>query len=145
MGPNVASVDAAKGEEGPLDVERQLGVRHEIAPLIVRQEGLAPLGRPLHGVAEASRRPGDQRELGIAAVPGPEISAHIARHHAHRALRDAEGAGHAGSRPSETARASMDRVAANGRVPDADRRARLHRHAGDAMHPRLEPHHVGGT
>ena len=39
----------------------------------------------------------------------------------------------------------MDGVAAARRVPDADRRARLHRHAGDPLHPRVEPHHVRGA
>ena len=143
VGADVAGVGAAKREEGAVGVERELGLHREIAALIVGEECLAPLARPLHGPAEAPRRPGDQRELRIAAIAGPEVSAHLARHHAHRALRDAERAGHAGLCPSEAARAGVNGVAAARGVPDADRRARLHRHAGDALHPRVEPHHVG--
>ena len=96
----------------PSAVERQLGVHREVAALVVGQERLPPLARPLHGPAEAPRRPGDQRELRIAAVARPEVSAHFARHHAHRALRDAERAGHAGLGPSQAPRAGMDGVAA---------------------------------
>ena len=145
VGADVAGVGAAKREEGALGVEGQLGVRREIAAPVVGQERLAPLARPLHGAAEAPRGPGDQRELGIAAVARAEIPADLARHHADRALRHAEGAGHAGPRPAEAPGARMDGVAAARRIPDADRRARLHRHAGDPLHPRIEPHHVGGA
>ena len=143
MGAEVTRVDAAKGEEVAVGVERELGVHREIAAVVVGEERLAPFACPLHGTLEAPRRPGDQRELGIAAVAGPEISADVARRHAHGALRNAEGPRHPGLGAAETARARMDGVAAARRVPDADRRARLHRHAGDSLHPRVEPHHVG--
>jgi hypothetical protein len=145
VGADVAGVGAPKREEGAVGVERQLGVHREVAALVVGEERLAPLARPLHGPAEAPRRPGDQRELRIAAIAGPEVSPHVARHHAHRALRDAEGAGHAGLCPSQAPRAGMNGVAATRGIPDADRRARLHRHARDTLHPRIEPHHVGRT
>ncbi len=144
MSADVAGVGAAKGEEAALGVERQLGVRYEIAALIIGQEGLPPFARPLHGAAETPRRPGDQHELRVAAIAGAEVSADLARHHAHRALRDAEGAGHAGPRPPQAAGAGMNGVAATRRVPRGDRRARLHRHAGDALHPRVQAHHVSG-
>ena len=145
MGADVAGVGAAKGEEGAVGVQRQLGVHGEVAALVVGEERLAPLGRPLHGPAEAPRRPRDQRELRIAAIAGAEVAAHVARRHAHRALGHAERAGHAGLRPAEAARAGVHGVAAALGVPHPDRRARLHRHAGDALHPRVQPHHVGGA
>jgi hypothetical protein len=143
VGAEVAGVGAAKREEGAVRVERQLGVHREVAALVVGEESLAPLARPLHGPADTPRRPGDQRELRVAAIAGPEVPPDVAGHHTHGALRNAEGAGNPGLRPSQAARAGMNGVAAARGIPDADRRARLHRHAGDTLHPRVEPHHVG--
>ena len=145
VGADVAGVGAAKPQECPVGVERQLGAHREVAPPVVGHERLAPLARPLHRAPESPRGPGDQHELGVAAVAGAEVSADLARRDADRALGNAERAGHAGLRPPEPARAGVDGVAAARRVPHADRRARLHRHAGHPLHPRLEPHDVGGA
>src|SRR4029450_10902035 len=97
---------------GAVGVERQLGVHRKVAALVVAEESLAPLTRPLHGPAEAPRRPGDEGELRMAAIAGPEVSPPLARHHPHRALRNSEGAGHAGLCPSKAARAGMNGIAA---------------------------------
>src|SRR5262249_58939739 len=118
--------------------------RDEIAAVIIGEERFSPLARPLDGPAEPPRRPRDQRELRIAAVARPEVPTHVARDHPHRALRDAERAGHAGPGPAQAAGAGIYMVAAMFGVPGPDRRPGLHRHAGDPMDPRLEPHDVGG-
>ena len=145
VGADVARVGAAEGEEIALAVEGQLGPGREVAPPVVGHERLAPLGRPLHRASDSPRRPRDQRELGIAAVAGPEVTADVARHHAHRALGDTERAGHRGLRAAETARTGVYSVTAGRGVPDADRRARFHRHARDPVHPSVQSHHVRGA
>ena len=69
MSADVARVDAAKRQEGAGGVECQLGVRHEIAAVIVGQERLPPLARPLHGPTDA---PEDSRlEIGALRRDGP--------------------------------------------------------------------------
>ena len=47
--------------------------------------------------------------------------------------------------PHDAAGAGVERVASGRRVVDADRGARLHRHAGDAIDPGVEPRDVGGA
>ena len=66
---------------------------------------LAALARPLHRPAEAPRRPGDQRELGIEGVPRAEVAAHVLGHHAHRRLRNSQHLREIGLVPHHAARA----------------------------------------
>src|SRR2546422_867892 len=95
--------------------------------------------------AQALRRPGDQRELGVGGVPGSVVAADLARDDTDRALRHAERRGEIALDAHRAAGARVERVAAARLVPDAQGGARLHRHAGDAVDPRLEPHHVRGA
>src|SRR5262249_40917249 len=81
VGADVARVGGAEADKGPVRVERELGVGGEVAAVIVGQEGLAPLGGPLHRPPRPPRRPGDERELRIAAVARPEVATHVAPHH----------------------------------------------------------------
>jgi len=53
VGADVAGVNAAIREEGAVGIQRQLGVRCQVAPLVVGQERLPPVGRPLDEIAEA--------------------------------------------------------------------------------------------
>jgi len=145
VGADVARVRAAEREEVALAVERELGARREVAPAVVGHERLSALRRPLHRAADPPRGPGDQRELGIAAVARAEIAPDVARRHPHGALRHAERAGHGGLRPAEAAGTGVHGVAAGRGIPDPDRGARLHRHTGDPVHPRVQPHHVRGA
>ena len=99
VGSDVAGVGPAHGEEVALGVERQLHLRHQVATLVVGEQHLAPVAGPLHGAAQASGGPRDQRVLRIAAVPGAVVAADVARHDANRRLRHAEHAGHVAPDP----------------------------------------------
>ena len=145
VGADVARVDAPEGEEPAVAVERELRVRHEVAGVVIGEERLASLARPLHGPAQALRRPRDQRELGIERVARTVVAADLPRHHAHRALRHAERRREVALDAHRAAGARVERVAAARLIEDGDRGTRLHRHARDPLHPRLEPHHVGGA
>src|SRR5262249_60223758 len=80
--------------------------------------------------------------LHAARGAGADVAADVAAPPAAAAPRPA-GRGRARRlRPAEPTRAGVDGVAAARSVPDADRRARLHRHAGDPVDPRLEAHDV---
>ena len=130
----VDDVGAAHRQERALRIEREFGIGRQVARLIVAQECLAALAGPFHRAADAPRRPGDQRELRIGCAARAEIAADIVHHHAHVVVRDAEHHGHVVPRAHRAAGAGVQRVASGRGVVFADRRARLHRHAGDALH-----------
>ena len=144
IGAAVDDIGAAHREERALRIEREFGIGRQVARLVVAQECLAALAGPLHRAADASRRPGDQGELRIGCAAGAEIAADVVHHHAHVIVRDAEDHGHVVTRTHRAAGAGMQRVVSGRRVVLADRRAWLHRHAGDALHRGAQTHHVRG-
>ena len=144
VGADVAGVDAAQREEAAVGVERQLGVGDEVAGLVVGQHRLAPVARPLHRAAETPSRPRHQRLFRIAAVAGAVVAADVARDDADGGGRHPEGAGDVALDAPRAARARVDRVAAARRVVVSEHRPRLHRHAGDPVHARLEADDVRG-
>ena len=145
MGADVARVHAAQGEEGPVGVQRQLHLRQEIARLEVGEEGLATLARPLHRATHAPGGPRHQRELRIARVARAVVAPDVPRDHAQRARRDAERLADIVFDPLHAAGAGVEGVVVPRAIVDAQRGARLHRDAGDAVHLRLEPNDVGGA
>ncbi len=145
VGAGIADVGAAHGEEIALGVERELGSDREIARLVVAQERLVPLARPFHRHLQPPRRPGDERELRIDHAAGAEIAADLAHDDAHLVRRHRENGGEIVLEPPHAAAAGIKRDAARLGVEFGDRGARLHRHAGDALDPGVELHHMRGA
>src|SRR5436309_2742380 len=65
----------AKPEELAVRVERQLRRRDVVAAVLVGDEPLAAIRRPLHRTAEPLRDPEHQHVLGVRAALHPEASA----------------------------------------------------------------------
>ena len=141
IGADIAEIGAAQAEEFSVCVERELGDHRQVAAMEIADETFGAVAVPLHRAPDAPRRPGQQGVFGKEAVARAEISAHVAAHRAallfghvqHRG-QDLPLAHHA------AAGASMDGVQSGRAVVIADRRARLHGHAGDALDPGLQAH-----
>ncbi len=131
-------------KKAAVGVERELRLDHLVAALIVAEERFRPLAGPFDRPADPFRRPGHQREFRIEGIAGAEIAADVARHHPHRRRRNAEHARQLVLLPHHPAAAGVERVAAALLVIGADGGAGIERHAGDALHPGLQGHHVGG-
>ncbi len=142
MGAEIAEVRAAHGQEFALVVERELRFDDEIARLIVAQERLVALDDPFHRAAEFARRPGDSCEFGIDHAAGAEIAADVLHQDAHLVRCNAKHRGEIGLEPDGAAVSGVNRETSRRGVEFGQRGARLHRHAGDALHPGLEPRHM---
>ena len=119
-------------------IERELRLHGEVAALVIAEERFRALARPLHRPRQLACRPAHQRKFRIERVAGAEIAADVARDHAHRGLRHAEDGRELALLPHHVAASGMQHVAASASVVDADRCARLHWHAGDALHLGVE-------
>ena len=143
VGADIAEIGAAQAEEFPVGVEREFGAHSQVAAMEIADETFGAVAVPLHRASNAPRRPGQQRVFGKEAVAGAEVSAHVAAHraallfgHVQHCGQDLPLAHHA------AAGAGMDGVQSGRAVVIADRRARLHGHAGDALNPGFQPHDV---
>jgi hypothetical protein len=137
---------AAHRQEFAAAVERQLGIRDQVAALKIGGEALLALGDPFDRAVQIPRGPGEQRRLRIDRVTRPEIAADIVGDDAQPVGRPAEDHVDPGLGPHRAgSRAGIERdVIARG-VICGDGRAGLHRDAGDALAPGLEPRHVRGA
>ena len=142
MRADIADERSPQREKSSSAVKRKLCADEEIAPLVVAEKGFLTFARPLDRTANASRRPGDEGELGIERIAGAEIAADVAGHHPNAIGRDAENTRELVLLPDDAAAAGVERGAAARRVIAADGGARLERHAGDALDPGVEFHHM---
>ena len=142
MGADIAEIVAAQREKAAVGVERELGRDGEIAAHIVGDECLGAFAGPFDRPSDAARRPDHQREFRKEAVAGAEIAADLAGDDADIVERHAENRRDFLLLPHDAAGAGIQRVASACRIVDADGGARLHRHAGDAIDPGVEPRHV---
>ncbi len=143
VGADIRRVGAAHGEEPSIRVQGQLGLEREIASLIVGEERLVTLAGPFDRPPEPPRRPGDQREFGKEAAARSIVAADVVHHHPHALGRHVEHPGEIVLLAHRRAAAGVERGAAARGIIGGDRRPRLHRHAGHALHQRCELHHVG--
>ena len=146
IGADVERDRHAQRQEFPVRVQRQLGGRDVVAAVLVGDEALAPIGRPLDRPPEALGRPQHQHRLGIHAALHAEASADLAGDHVQIAVRHLEHL--VGEQRSQTVRrldTGVQRVAARATVPLADRSARLHRRRRHTRHDEVEAGHVGGA
>ena len=140
----VDDVGAAHRQKRSLRIQREFSVRRQVACLIVAQKRLTALAGPFHRAADPACRPGDQREFRIGRAARAEVAADVVHHHAHIVVCDAEHHRHVVARPHRAAGPGAQRIATGRGIVFADRRAWLHRHAGDALHRGAEPYHLRG-
>ena len=144
MPAEIAQIRAANGEEISVLVERQLGFDRQVAALIVAEERLAALAGPFDRPTDPARRPGEQRIFGVEEVARAEIAAHVLAHAAHLLRRHAEHLSEVEPQLGDAAAAAGVKGVLPARLVVFGRRgARLHRDAGDALHPGVEPHDMG--
>ena len=140
----IAEIGGPQCNEVALRIERELGLDIEIAGLVVAEKRLLPLAGPFDWTAEPARRPGDEGEFRVGGVPRAEIAADIAGDDPHLVLWQTEHRRYILPGPSDAAASGVERDPAARRIELRERGARLHRHAGDALHPGREPGDVDG-
>ena len=117
----------AHAQKPPVGVERELGVGDVVPRVLVGEDRLAPLARPLDGPAKLARRPQHQLVLGILPALGAEGAADVAGDDADPVLGDLEDA--AGQGVADAVRVldvGVESVAVLDRIVDAERAPRLH-------------------
>ena len=127
VGADVGQRRHAQRQELAVGIQRQLGVGHVVARVLVGGNRLAPLAPPLHGAAELARGPQDEAMLGILPALGAEGAADVAHDHADGVLRHLEDVG--GQRVAHAVgilHVGVERVAPLAGIPRAERAARLH-------------------
>ena len=144
IGADVQVDRHAERQELPVRVEPELGGGDVVASVLVGDEALAPIGRPLDRPSETSGGPQHQHDLGIDAALHPEASTDFAGDHAQTAVGNLEHLiGEQGPEAVRRLDARVQRVAPGAPVPLADRPARLHRRRGHARHHEVETDDVG--
>ena len=139
VGADVRRRPHAQAEELAVRVERELGLADPVARMLVGENRLAPLARPLHRPAELLRRPQDEAVLHVGPALRAEAAADVAGDDADRGLGDAEDVDREHvAHPVRVLEVGIERVAILARVVIAERPARfdeLRVHAGDDVAP----------
>ncbi len=139
IGADIGDVLDAHAEDPAVGIERHLAMGDMVAAVHVGEECLLPVGTPFDRPAEALRGPRDQHRFRIELAAQAEAAADIGRDDAHLLFRHLEGdIGHAVLHPDDALRRRVERVFFLLRVPFADRDARLHRAADDAVVDEIE-------
>ncbi len=140
IGAEVCDQRNAQPEELALRIHRKFGAREVIAPLIIRNETLRAIGLPAYRPLELLGRPHHEHLLGIDERLHAEAAADVRRRDdAQFFLRDLQH--HLGERIAHemrALRAGVEHGPSGGRVPIADRVARLHRVRHDAIVDHLQ-------
>ena len=146
VGADVERDRDAQRQELALRVERQLGGRDVVAPVLVGHEPFAPIGGPLDRAAEPLGRPQHERVLRIGAAAHPEASPDLTGDHAQMALGDPEDLiGEELAQPVRRLDSGVERVTPGAPIPLADRGARLERRRGHSRDDELEARDVRGA
>ena len=119
---DIADIGGAHGDEAMLLVERQFDLGHQIAALIIAEEGFRARRGEFHRPADFSRRPQHQAELDKDAVARAEIAADVVGQHAHSF--PAERRGWSTARSSAAPRRRSRHRACSGRSRHRNGRAR---------------------
>ena len=127
VGADVADGVHAQRKEPAAGVQRQLGLAHAVAAVLVGQQRFAAVAGPLDRAAELLRQPQHEPVLGVGPALAAERAAHVARHHADAVLGDAEDfPGQHLADAVGVLRVALQRVAVLARVVAAQRAARFH-------------------
>ena len=143
IGADVEVDRHAQRQELAVAIEGQLGGGDVVAAVLVGDEPLAPVRRPLHRPPQPARRPQHQDHLGIDPAAHAEAAADLAGDHAHVALRHLERIGQQRARAVRPLDAGVQRVAPAAPVVLADGGARLHRGGGHAGDDEVDARDVG--
>ena len=141
---DIAEVFGAQREKAAGGIEREFGRDGEIAAHIVADKRLVAFARPFNWTPDTARAPGDEREFGEKRVACAEIAADLAGDDAHGFHGHVKDRRELAFLAHNAARAGVKCVASGRSVIDADSGARLHRYAGDAVDPCVEPCDMGG-
>ena len=131
-------------EEATVGLERELRMRQVIASLIVGNKALRAARDPAHGTAQPAGGPGDDPLFRIELALVTETAAHVGRHHAQRALGNAELLGHLTANVMRRLRRAVKRKLLALRIDGADDRARLDRRPDQAVVDEIDRDHVRG-
>ena len=131
-------------QETPIAVERKLGARQVIAPLIVGDEAFAPCRDPFDRPVQTPRRPGDDRLLGIMLALVAEAAADIGCDQANAAFGHAELLGDIAADVMRHLRRAIERELVARCIRDGQHRSRLDRAADQAVIDEVEPRDVRG-
>ena len=146
IGPEIGQRGDTHGEELAVRVEGELRLGEVVARLVVGEEDLAAVGRPLDGTAKPGGEPQNQRLLVIERALGAKATAHIGCYHTQLVLgklQDESG----DQQPVHMRRLArcIEGVVAGGAVMLADGGARLHRVGDQPIVDELEARHVMGA
>jgi hypothetical protein len=146
MPTEIAQVRATNGKEISILIQSELRLDCEVPALIVAEKCLAPIARPFHRSASPARGPGEERVFRIKEVPRTEIAAHVPANAPDLLGWHTQDLGEVEPQLGDaTAATGVKRVIPGRRIVFGRRGARLHRDAGDALHPRVEPNDMGGA
>ena len=137
VGADVRDVGCPEGEHVPVVVEREFGVDHEVAGLIVGQHAFGAARGPLDRAPDPARRPQHQDLVDVERVPGAVGTADIADDHADLVVVDPQEFGELALVAVDAARGGDEREASV-RAEAPEGRSRFHRDAGDPGQRRLE-------
>jgi hypothetical protein len=142
----VAPVDArAHRRESAVAVEGQLAAQHVIARLVIGQERLRALGRPLDGSPQPPGGNQEQRVLRVHAPAGPEATAGVGHDDAQPLGPDPHHVDENGAHAVGRLASHPERPAGCARVVLRDGGARLHEHRGDPVVDDLHARDVRGA
>ncbi len=136
----------AESEERAVAVERQLGRREIVARLRVAEERLGARADPFDRTPDRLRAKQHERHLVIDRGLHAEAAADVAGDDADAAFRDLQHRmGQLGAEIMGALQGRVDGVAILDGVVFADRAARLHGGAGDAVDDEIGAHHAMGA
>ena len=144
IGPDIGERLDPQRQEFSVAVERQLGVGHVVARLLVRDEAFGALGDPFDrppGEARGKRR---QHVLVVERALHAEAAAHVVALDAHPRLRHLQEAGENAARAVRRLHRAADDIAVVVPVELGQAPARLHRIGGDAVDHHAVLHDMRG-
>ena len=112
IGADIRHAANPQREETAIRIERQRSLCLVVASLMVRHEALAACRDPFHRAPDATRRPQDQRMLGVGEILRAEPAADIRRDEPHVGGRHAQRAGGRVAVAVDVLAGDMQRVAA---------------------------------
>ena len=131
-------------EEAPVAVQRQPGAADMVAPMIVAEEALRPLRRPLHGPVQAARGEQADHVFRVVEQLHAEAAADVRGDDAELFLRQPEELGELLAQAVHTLAGDVNDQPPAVRLHRGEAGAALHRIGDDAVVDDLQFHDAGG-